>query len=104
MKFVSKLSVISLIVLMFSFMNVANAACQGNGVTYCNASNTQSTCENTFRQTSPQIRCAWDGSTCRANGASCYASQGGACRTNLDCNTGLACLAGICESVTGSNR
>ena len=72
MKFFNKLSVISLIVLMFSFMNVAQAAdCSGTGVSSCDASKTDSACGKTYRTTAPSYQCKWDGKICRANGAAC---------------------------------
>ena len=93
MKFVSKLSVIGLIVLMFSFMNVANAAdCRGNVVNYCNESKTASDCAFTFRAAAPTMQCAWDSSTstCRANGSACY---GPACYNQSDCQSGYQCTS-----------
>jgi len=75
MKFVNKLSVISLIVLMFSFMNIAQAACVGNSVSYCDVSKNESACNNTWRKEGTQLQCKWDGKICRANGASCSANQ-----------------------------
>ena len=91
MKLVNKLSVISLIVLMFSFMNVANAAgnwdnmegttqCAGKKVINCdNASKTKADCESTWRgvvgSSFQQFR--WDSSTsqCRADGAYCASNK-----------------------------
>ena len=96
MKFVNKLSVISLVVLMFSFMNVANAAqppdCRGNVVNFCNQSKTPSDCANTFRAAAPTKQCAWDSSTstCRANGSACY---GPVCRSGDDCQSGYQCTS-----------
>ena len=79
MKLVNKLSVVSLIVLMFSFMYFANAGsdalCRGTQVSNCGKSTTQSACESTWRGASgtPFQQCAWDASTsvCRANGNAC---------------------------------
>ena len=106
MKFVNKLSVISLIVLMFSFINVAQAAdCSGTGVKSCDQSKTESTCGTTYRTTAPSYQCKWDGSTCRATGNSCGTNSnssgkvkpGGSCTKNNDClyyNPG--CQGGKC--------
>jgi hypothetical protein len=91
MKLFNKLSVISLVVLMFSFMNVAIAEdCRGNPVNFCNASKTASDCANTFRPAAPTKQCAWDSSTstCRANGYACY---GPVCDTTDDCPARYQC-------------
>ena len=92
MKFVNKLSVISLVVLMFSFMNIAQAAqdCLGTAVSFCNQSTTQSACVSTFRPAAPTMECAWDSSTssCSASGAACYAP---ACKTTNDCKYPYTC-------------
>ena len=94
MKFVNKLSVISLIVLMFSFMNVAQAAdCSGTGVKSCDQSKTESTCGTTYRTTAPSYQCKWDGKICRANGNPCGTNTtaagkgqtGAPCTKNSDC-------------------
>jgi hypothetical protein len=107
MRLINKLSVISLAVLMFSFINTAHAACQGSMVNNCNQSTTQSSCINTFRKTPPQLQCAWDGKTCRANGAACDSQNipdGGTCTDNGDCVRGLYCVAGACESPNGKKH
>ena len=94
MKFVNKLSVIGLVVLMFSFMNVAQAAqqpdCRGTVVNFCNQSKTPTDCVNTVRAAAPTKQCAWDSSTstCRANGYACY---GPICNTDNDCQGGYQC-------------
>ncbi len=94
MKFFNKLSVISLIVLMFSFMNIAQAAtCSGYAVSSCDASKTPSSCQNSYRTASPRLQCAWDGTVCRARGAACTGGSttsgatGAPCRTDADCKT-----------------
>ena len=107
MKFVNKLNVISLIVLMFSFMNVAQAACQGNSISFCGNSTTESACNNTWRSSAPQLQCKWDGTVCRANGAACDSHNipdGGTCKDNGDCVRGLWCVAGACESPNGKKH
>jgi len=82
MKFVNKLSVIGLIVLMFSFMNILQAddgdlnkapLCSGTSVDICANSKTQSKCEGTYRDNGKPQQCKWDASTsvCRANGNYC---------------------------------
>ena len=107
MKFFNKLSVISLMVLMFSFMNVANATqpqdCRGNVVSFCNASKTASDCENTFRPTAPTKQCAWDysTSTCRANGYACY---GPVCDTTDDCQRGYQCTSQTLDGPSACTR
>jgi hypothetical protein len=87
MKFVNKLSVIGLIVLMFSFMNILQAddgdggalapKCSGTSVSICANSKTQSKCEGTYRYQDggKSQQCKWDASTsvCRANGNYCQA-------------------------------
>ena len=74
MKFVNKLSVISLIVLMFSFMNVAQAApaCQGTKVTACSKVKDQSQCANNYLANSDGsgTYCKWD-TYCYNGGAEC---------------------------------
>jgi hypothetical protein len=74
---------------MLAFTHIAKAAeCSGTGVSQCNQSKTQSVCGTTFRKTSPQLQCAWDGSTCRANGATCGCSKDTDCTYNGGkCNT-----------------
>lgn len=87
MKFVNKLSVISLVVLMFSFMNVANAAdaapppaiaaaCKGTRVAACNEIKGKSQCEssNHFEVYNGKGRqCAWykSGVYCADSGGGC---------------------------------
>ena len=94
MKFVNKLSVISLIVLMFSFMNIASAFnsgdCTGDAVSTCAESKTQSACGGTFRPASPTKYCVWDSSTsiCRATGSSCY---GPVCSYDKGCPDRYSC-------------
>ena len=74
MKFVNKISVISLIVLMFSFMNVAQAApaCQGAAVSACSKVTDQSTCANSYLTNSngSGTQCKW-GNYCYNGGAVC---------------------------------
>jgi len=92
MNFVNKLSVVSLLVLMFSFINISQAAeCSGTAVSYCNQSTTQSACEKTYRSSSPKKLCAWSSSTCSASGASC------GCSKNSDCTYSY----GTCDTSTG---
>ena len=87
MKFVNKLSVIGLVVLMFSFMNVANAAdaapppviaaaCKGTRVAACNEIKDKSQCadSNYFQVYGGQGRqCAWSksGRYCADGGGGC---------------------------------
>lgn len=96
MKFVNKLSVLSLVVLIFSFMNIAQAAdCSGTGVSSCAASKTDSACGTTYRTTAPSYQCKWDaaGKTCRANGNPCgknttpagKGQPGDWCKMDSDC-------------------
>jgi len=83
MKFVSKLSVISLIVLMFSFINVANAAidCPGNGTrnesSVCNTYKSESLCLQNFTKDknarlTGHSQCKWVNSKCYSGGTECY--------------------------------
>ena len=78
MKFVNKLSVLSLIVLMFSFMNVAVAAGNCPNVTpvsACNVYRTQTTClENYTRDRNSSTgysSCKWVSSKCYSGGTAC---------------------------------
>ena len=74
MKFVNKLSVISVIVLMFSLLNIANAAsCSGTGVTGCSKNTDQASCTSSFLKTSDftGTQCTWNGSSCSNSGAQC---------------------------------
>ena len=83
MKFVNKLSVLSLVVLMFSFMNVAQAAdaaprpaCKGTRVAACNEIKGKSQCEssNHFEVYNANGRqCAWykSGVYCADSGGDC---------------------------------
>jgi len=74
MKFVNKLSVISLIVLMFSFMNVASAAdaCTRAAVNACSQIKDQSTCANYYMKTRDGggYNCIWD-TQCTNSGVQC---------------------------------
>jgi hypothetical protein len=73
MKFVNKLSVIGLIVLMFSFMNVAQAAaCKGTKVTGCSQIKDQSQCANNYvaNGNGGGTQCIW-GDYCYNGGAAC---------------------------------
>ena len=85
MKFVNKLSVISLLVLMFSFANFAHARteCQGSNVSFCNQATTQAACESTYRgtptfssaQVNQTVQCKWTSNVCSGQGVSfCNAS------------------------------
>ena len=68
---------------MLAFINIAKAIeCFGTGVSQCNQSKTQSVCGTTYRKTSLQLQCAWDGSTCWANGAACGCSKDTDCSYN----------------------
>ena len=96
MKFVSKLSVISLIVLMFSFMNVANAAdakpqCQGTSVSACSKIKDQAQCANNYikNRDGSHTQCKW-GTYCYNGGATCGL-----------CPTGEILVGGLC--VTNPN-
>ena len=77
MKFVNKLSVISLIVLMFSFMNVANAdSCPAaNPSSVCNTNKTQHNCLNNFtsdkNSSTGYSQCKWVNSKCYSGGTQC---------------------------------
>lgn len=82
MKFINKLSVISLVVLMFSFMNVSYAApptktpaaCKGTKVSWCNEIKDQSQCANHFMvDGGTGLTCAWDKNNkyCADNGGAC---------------------------------
>ena len=62
MKFFNKLSVISLMVLMFSFMNVANAlpTCVGDGTNSCSAQKSKDLCESHhYVDSSRYTQCKW---------------------------------------------
>ena len=63
MNFVNKLSVVSLLVLMFSFMNIAQAAnpCTGTAVNACSKITDQSKCANSYLSNN-------DGTVPNANG------------------------------------
>ena len=78
MKFFNKLSVISLMVLMFSFMNVANAApaCKGTKVTSCSNIKDQSQCANNYllNNDGSGKQCKWNG-YCLNGGAACGGQQ-----------------------------
>jgi len=91
MNFVNKLSVISLLVLMFSFMNIATAdtaICKGTRLTYCNKATTQSACEGSWRNGGTKAsQCLWvNGTTagtftCSASSTACYVG----CNTDNEC-------------------
>jgi hypothetical protein len=91
MKFVSKLSVISLIVLMFSFMNVANAdycddthryrevnQCEDNDKANMTDDNKANLCNSSFErdESGKGQKCKWTKSkgawTCKDTGGGCY--------------------------------
>ena len=91
MKFVNKVSVLSLVVLMFSFMNVANAAvdapkCQGTSVSACSTIKDQSQCANNYikNQDGSRTQCKW-GTYCFNGGATCG-----------QCATGEILVGGLC--------
>ena len=93
MKFFNKLSVISLIVLMFSFMNVANAAnaapvCQGTSVSACSKIKDQSQCANNYVTYSDGsgTQCKW--------GTYCY--NGGVDCGKPNCPSGMTYWNGTC--------
>jgi hypothetical protein len=79
MKFVSKLSVISLIVLMFSFMNLATAApsCPGQPPSPSSVCNTytKSLCGVNFTKdknsSTGYSQCKWVNSKCNSGGTPC---------------------------------
>jgi len=90
MKFVNKLSLISLIVLMFSFMNVAQAAGAGiycpstlNGVsrtevTACSKIKDPTQCGNSYLMTTTPgsgILCKWNGASCSDGGRACTTKE-----------------------------
>jgi hypothetical protein len=93
MKFVNKLSVISLIVLMFTFMNVATAApaCKGTKVTSCSKIKDQSQCANNYlpNNDGSGTQCIWDG-YCLNGGAAC----GG--KPTITCPPGYSAIDGKC--------
>ena len=82
---------------MLAFINIAKATeCFGTGVSQCNQSKTQSVYGTTYRKTSQQLQCPWDGSPCWANDDACGCSKdtdfsynGGKCNTsNGTCSYG----------------
>jgi len=86
MKFVNKLSVVSLLVLMFSFINIATAdtaICKGTRLTFCNKATTQSVCESSWRNGDTKAsQCVWvNGTTCSASSTECYVG----CNTDNEC-------------------
>jgi len=91
MKFVNKLSVISLLVLMFSFMNVAQAAdaCQAPKVSACSSIKVASQCNSSSMVYSDGsgYKCMWMGSFC---------SNGDSCGTQKACTGGLVYVKGKC--------
>ncbi|WP_422679682.1 hypothetical protein [Candidatus Methylopumilus universalis] len=96
MKFVNKLSVIGLFVLIFSFTNVAQAApaCQGTKVTACSKVKDQSQCANNYLANSDGsgTYCKWD----------TYCYNGGAdCGTPKTCPAGYTYNNGNCYVTTG---
>jgi len=85
MNFVNKLSVVSLLVLMFSFANFAHARteCKGSNVSNCNQATTQAACESAYRGTRTwgsvenyqTVQCKWASNLCSGQGVSfCNAS------------------------------
>ena len=91
MKFVNKLSVISLMVLMFSFMNVANAdvdapQCQGTSVSACSKIKDPSQCANNFikNKDGSHTQCKW-GTYCSNGGGTCGICPTGEIRVGLTC-------------------
>jgi hypothetical protein len=98
MKFVNKLSVISLVVLMFSFMNVAQAAdaCQGTSVSACSKIKDQSQCANNYvaNKDGSGKKCIW--------GEYCY-NGGAACGKPISCPTGTTYSNGTCVVPSNSN-
>ena len=78
MKFVNKLTVLSLIVLMFSFMSVANAddCPPANPSSVCNTNKTQHNCLNNFtsdkNSSTGYSQCKWVNSKCYSGGNACY--------------------------------
>jgi hypothetical protein len=111
MKFVNKLGVISLIVLMFSFMNIANALeqCHGKQVNSCNLSKTQTDCENSFRKdkdTNSLVfpsNCQWANNACSAKSQEnrCQKDAIEKCSQSSDCKgwktNGAVCIQGACQ-------
>ena len=116
MKFVNKLSVISLIVLMFSFINIASAGgvdtkdypCNAKKVSNCDVSKTQAACAGTYRgavnnATPPGDRtmnCVWDKTQCRAT-QFCSTQKITNCKNVDDCTKagwgiGAVCALGQC--------
>ena len=91
MKFVNKLSVISLIVLMFSFMNVANAAaaCQAPTVSACSSIKEASQCSSSSMvyADGSGFKCKWSGSFC---------TNSSKCGTQKACTGGLVYVNGNC--------
>jgi len=62
MKFVNKLSVVSLLVLMFSFVNIATAdpVCPKNSVSECDDIKDAQTCKTTYQTKKGEYKyCSW---------------------------------------------
>ena len=111
MKFVNKLSVISLIVLMFSFINIASAVeypCNAKKVSNCDVSKTQAACEGTYRGAVTNaippgdrtMNCVWDKTICRAT-QMCSSKKITNCNQVEDCykagwGNGAVCALGQC--------
>ena len=96
MNFVNKLSVISLLVLMFSFMNVATAytavECTGTVVTACSNITDQSKCASSY-----SARTDGTGNQCKWNTASSYCFDDSICGTpNMVCDHGSTYKNGQC--------
>lgn len=91
MKFINKLSVLSLIVLMFSFMNVANAAdaCQAPKVSACSNIKEASQCSSSSMvyADGSGFKCKWSGSFC---------TNSVKCGTPKACPQGYTNLNGNC--------
>jgi len=96
MKLFNKLSVLSLIVLMFSFMNIANAApaCQAPTVSACSSIKEASQCSS-----SSMVYSDGSGFVCKWMGSFC--SNGDLCGTQNACANGLVLVNGHCTREDG---
>jgi hypothetical protein len=115
MKFLTKLSALSLLVLMFSFMNMAhaNTACVGQAVPDCKSLQTQAACESSYNNTPQAKLCKWHmdeivksssgkptlvRAGCAEDAECTEATYPKACKSNADCSTkGAVCIKGYCS-------
>ena len=115
MKFFNKLSAISLVVLMFSFMNMAHAdtACVGQAVPDCKSQDTQAACESSYNNTPQAKLCKWNNyqivksssgkptvilAGCSDDVVCTEKTYPKTCKSSADCTTkGAACIKGYCS-------